>query len=361
MNGRYFEGDYPELVDRLESHFRRVRESWDERKFDGSLVLGGGYGRGEGGVMKIGEKVEFSNDLDYFLFNPNPTNPELLDWAKRIEREETDRLGIDVEIKCLTEESVGDPQGSMMFSDLIAGNEVVAGDASFLQKLPARLDFSKIGAEEATRLLWNRGSGLFFAGCRMNRADQLGYVIRNHAKAKLALGDAWLCLNGQYHPQCRERGARLQKAELADALGKLKAWHLEGVEFKFNPVCTGISWETLEQERNGLIKAWAEVYLMAESARLSKSIPDFATYLSLPRVLPAYGICKNLALAARDRLKRGAFLRPLGDYPRGALMRALPCLLGQTDGGVSEAARFLPISTGSDMESTYARWWAYYA
>ena len=361
MNGRYFEGDYPELIDQLEGHFERVRASWDKRQLEGSLVLGGGYGRGEGGVMKTGGQLGFSNDLDYFLFNPNPANPELLAWAKGIERDETERLGIDVEIKSLSEDSIGDPRGSMMFSDLIAGHVVVAGEAAFLLDLVAKLDFSRIGAEEATRLLWNRGSGLFFAGCKMHQNDQLGFVIRNHAKAKLALGDAWLCLQGLYHPKCRERSKRLEDAEIPNELSMLKPWHAEGAAFKFNPIKSGISWKILEDERVELVKAWSQVYLMAESIRLSILIPDFKIYLNISRLIPSSSYFRNIALAARDRLKRGACLRPLGDYPRAALMRALPCLLDQTPGGVNEASRFLPLSPEEDVAAIYSRWWAYYA
>ena len=361
MKRQYFEGNFPELTLRLEEHFGRVKSSWEESGFNGGLVLGGGYGRGEGGVMRTLDGPGFSNDLDYFFFHPNPSDPRLVGWAKQIERVESDRLGIDVEIKCLTADSIGDPSGSMMFSDLVAGHVVVAGDAGFLDELLPKLDFSRIGADEATRLLWNRGSGLFFAGSRMGNNAEKAFVIRNHAKMKLALGDSWLCLNGMYSPKCRERGVRLREVELGVGLELLKQWHEEGVSFKFNPISDGMDWVELGNERSQLIDAWGKVYLMAEERRLSESIPDFGTYLKRGRLLPESGVIRNLALSCRDRLKRGAFLRPLGDYPRASLMRALPCLLGRTPGGVDEAARFLPVKDDSDFESSYLKWWTYYA
>jgi hypothetical protein len=231
----YFEGNQPELEARLELHFARVKASFEAQGFTGSLVLGGGYGRGEGGVMKGNDGPGFSNDLDYFLFDDQPADPRLLEWCREIERRESEELGIDVEIKSLRADSIGDPSRSMMFADLVAGHVVVAGDATFLEILRERLDFSQIEPAEATRLLWNRGSGMFFSRCRMGKSDGMKFVIRNHAKLKLALGDSWLCLNGLYTSKCRERALRLDSCELPPGIPALRKWHSEAVDFKFHP------------------------------------------------------------------------------------------------------------------------------
>ncbi|MBK1817949.1 hypothetical protein JIN84_20170 [Luteolibacter yonseiensis] len=309
--------------------------------------------------------MEFSNDLDYFLFNDAPDDAALLAWCREIEKTESALLGIDVEIKTLRAESIGDPSRSMMFADLVAGHVVVAGNAGFLQKMRDSLDFSRIEPEEATRLLWNRGSGMFFSRCRMGEGGDKKFVIRNHAKLKLALGDAWLCLHGAYTSKCRERGERLAKTELPANLAAIRAWHREGVDFKFKPFADGMTWEELDSESGKLIEAWGVVYLAAETKRLKRNFSGFSEYLAVSRLLPG-GHLKNLVLALRDRLRRGASLKPLGDYPRAALMRALPCLLGLTSGGEAEAARFLPKPEGDPSrfrawEPVYSKWWTYYA
>jgi len=367
MTGRYFEGDHPELERRLEQHLTRMRQAFQAQDWHGALVLGGGYGRGEGGVMQARDGVGFSNDLDYFLFDDAPGAPGLGAWCRQMERSESAALGIDVEIKCLRPDALGDPSRSMMFADLVAGHVVVAGEAGFLVQLREGLDFSRIAPEETTRLLWNRGSGLFFARCQMRgEAAAMKFVIRNHAKAKLALGDAWLCWHGQYVSACRERAARLAAAELPPAFADLRHWHGQGVAFKFHPVADGQSWPQLEAESQQLISAWGTLYLAVEQWRLQRQLADFTTYLALPRLLPSTSFAKNLALAVRDRLRRGGCLRPLGDYPRAGLMRALPCLLGLTAGGVAQAGSYLPPPTGDPSlprtwQPGYAKWWASYA
>ena len=366
MAGRYFEGDHPELEARLNDHFGRVRKAFEAQGWRGALVLGGGYGRGEGGVAQGPDGEEFSNDLDYFLFDDTPTDARLAAWCRGIERAESAETGIDVEIKCLHAESIGDPGLSMMFADLVAGHVVVAGDAGFLAALREGLDFSRIEPEEATRLLWNRGSGMFFSRCRMGDDAEMKFVIRNHAKLKLALGDAWLCITGQYTSKCRERGERLARADLPAEFAQLRPWHADGVTFKFQPITGGLTWPQLEAESRRLIAAWGAVYLAVEARRLNQPLGGFAPYLDMPRLLRRTSFARNLAFAARDRLKRGGFIRPLGDYPRAGLMRALPCLLGLTSGGVAEAARFLPQPAGDPSnvrtwEPVYQKWWAHYA
>ncbi|MEI6673612.1 MAG: hypothetical protein WCO57_00385 [Verrucomicrobiota bacterium] len=367
MTGRYFEGNHPALAGRLECHLARMRQAFADHGWPGALVLGGGYGRGEGGVMTTPAGDAFSNDLDYFLFTAAPDAPRLQAWCRLQERTESATLGIDVEIKCLRAAALGDPSRSMMFADLVAGHVVVAGDGGFLARLREGLDCSRIAPEETTRLLWNRGSGGFFARCQM-RGDAAAkqFVIRNHAKLKLALGDAWLCWHGQYVSACRARAARLAAAELPAEFAGLRAWHAQGVAFKFQPVADGSSWPQLEAESHHLIAAWGTLYLAVEAWRLQRQLADFSAYLALPRLLHSTSFAKNLALAARDQLQRGGCLRPLGDYPRAGLMRALPCLLGLTPGGVAQAGRFLPPPVGDPSlpgtwQPGYATWWASYA
>jgi len=350
MPPRYFEGSHPELAARLEEHFDRVRARWAEISGKASsLVLGGGYGRGEGGVTNGPKGPGFFNDLDYFLFSDTPDDPDLVSWCASIEKDETELLGADVEIKRLPEEDVNQGLGTMMFADLVGGHVTVAGEASFLEVLNGRVDFGSIGAEDAARLLWNRASGLYFARSKMT-TDPV-FVVRNHAKLKLALGDALLCLEGDYVPRCRERGASFAST---DADKELKEWHAEAVEFKFRPVTPVLEAAEIRSESKRLADAWLKVFLKVEASRLSMPRLTLAGYLDLPRVFPDTPMWRNVALAARDRMKREACLRPWSDYPRGALMRALPCLLGL--GG--NAGRFLPGKV--PWEDTYFRWWQFY-
>jgi hypothetical protein len=361
MSGIYFEGNYPELVCALEQHFERVRESW-KRIADKSsaVVLGGGYGRGEGGVRQGRNGPELFNDLDYFLFTDQPHDSGLVSWAKQLEKEETAALGVDVEIKLLPESDAVQGIRSMMFTDLVAGHVLVAGNADFLDQLRRQIDFSLIGADEASRLLWNRGSGLFFA--RGNMLTDLDFVARNHAKLKLALGDAWLCLKGKYISQCRERGRRFSLEQLPAELEPLHAYHLEAVEYKFQPLPAPESADRLMEESRVLAALWLRLFLLVESARLGRKIHTLEDYLALRRIYPASPVWRNLAICGRDYLKKKSFLKPITDYPRASLMRALPCLLELDGKGFNDVIRYLPApAQGESWQHLYGTWWQAYS
>ncbi len=141
MPSAYFVENCPLLEELLERHFEHMRGLLLQSphvlaKVD-ALVLGGGYGRGEGGVVRSGDGVTpdaLFNDLDYFLFTKEPDDPELRAKVHELEAGGRDILGIDVDIKCLALEDMGDPSESMMFHDLVAGHRVVQGPADFLRE-----------------------------------------------------------------------------------------------------------------------------------------------------------------------------------------------------------------------------------
>ena len=68
-----------ELDTQLEAHFERSRAFFlalGERCPE-ALILGGGYGRGERGVVRDLEgRPCFFNDLDYFVFTKQPSHRE---------------------------------------------------------------------------------------------------------------------------------------------------------------------------------------------------------------------------------------------------------------------------------------------
>ncbi len=361
----YFNGHYPALLEAIEQHFERARSVFEKESAGHihALILGGGYGRGEGGVCERDGVQALYNDLDYFLFCDQPEDTELLNTVREFEAIESRTLGIDVEITCLRPDTLKDVTESMMFYDLICGHHVVVGQSDFLAKYRDGLDAAKIKPLEATRLLWNRGSGLFFARCRLEDEEAAGFIHRQHQKLALALGDAILCINGLHHALCRVRGERLQALEDPLLTDELRALHAEGVAFKERPLPPPRNSDELTT-RNGRLRAlWQEVYLALEARRLGRGFPDAISYARYPgRLFPDEPCWRCLLLAVRDRLRRGGALRPVTDYPRGALMRALVILNGETP-DLNRVRRYLPLKEISlnVTHRVYETWWGYYS
>jgi hypothetical protein len=376
--GVYFPEAAPELQQRLDGFLAGLAERLAAAPFARgvtALVLAGGYGRGEGGVFRADDSgpAQLYNDLEFFLLLGDPAVGSAADtWCRREAHAGDAELGIEVEFKLLPAEALRSAGPSMFYYDLVAAHRLVWGDRDFLARLPARLrDPALIPAHECTRLLFNRGSGLFYSRCALAAdADPRGtdgFVERNHAKIRLALGDAVLALNGRYHFSCLERGRRIAEtpALRPPDWPAIAAWHAEGVDFKLRPRHRRPGRAQLAETQADLGAVWLRTFLWAEGVHLRRDFPDAAAYADAPgRLHPHTGRVRNVLLHARDRLRRGGALPGWTDYPRAALQRALVRLVdpgagpealtraGQALGGVAPA--------WATLEPAYARWWRCY-
>ena len=184
------------------------------------LVLGGGYGRGEGGATAA---HRLYNDLDLFVFldAPEAAFPSFAQRLAPVAAAFTARLGVDVDFTLRTASRLRHDGRRLMVQELLRGH--VALD-------PADFDLAAwsgvrpraaadLPAGEAARLVMNRGMGLEFARRRLaangGRAD--AFVLRNLNKAVLGAGDARLIAEGRYAWRLDAREAALGDAAYARA------------------------------------------------------------------------------------------------------------------------------------------------
>jgi len=373
--GTYVVEDEPALTERLDRYLHEVAERLAKSPAAAdtmALVLSGGYGRGEGGVFR-GEdgQAQLYNDLEFYLFTKSgAVAAEVQEWVHQEEQDGTALLGIDVEFKCLGIGALRHGEPSMFYYDLLQGNQLIWGDPDWAKGLPEVLvDAEAIPLHEATRLMFNRGSGLFFSRCALALGDDRvtsGFVQRNHAKARLALGDAVLAANGRYHYFCRERGKRVAAGlnQVPPDWERLQRWHAEGVAFKLQPQHTLAEMGALQETQAQLAEAWGETFRWLEGLRLSTTFPDAASYANYRgRLFPEIPQLRNALLRVRDLKSRGGALGRWMDYPRGELQRILVQLVDSSgDPDLAKLQRRLG-GKGSDWpttETAFIRWWNYY-
>ena len=377
--GVYFVDDEPALAERLAGYLDRLSKSLaDSPAAAGTvaLVLSGGYGRGEGGVFRDeAGRSDLYNDLEFYMLLMNEgAEPVARRWCETHERDGTAELGIDVEFKRLPVAALRTGEPSMFYYDLMQGHRLIWGRSNWVERVPKELSVAaKIPMHEATRLLFNRGSGLFFSRCALAKNDKRvtsGFVERNHNKVKIALGDAVLAANGQYHHFCRERNRRVV-AGLADTpphWETLVQWHTEGTAFKLSPRHTQVDVSLQKAAQAQLARAWLETFLWLESKRLGRSYQSADGYAhATQRLFPETPRWRNVALRLRDRRSRGGALPYWTDYPRAALLRVLVKLVDPTaepDARMMARGLAAPIpATAAEwvgLEPAFERWWAFY-
>lgn len=376
--GAYFPGDEPGLATRLDDYLRGLGARLGAAPFAAgvtALVLAGGYGRGEGGVYRASPDgaAQLYNDLEFYLLLREPgAGAAAQAWCAAEAHAGDEMLGIEVEFKLLVAEELRRAEPSMFYYDLVAAHRLVWGDAAWMAALPASLgNPALIPVHEATRLLFNRGSGLFYSQCALaaegdpRQGD--GFIERNHAKIRLALADAVLAANGRYHFSCRERARRLAErlAHLPPDCPRIIAWHAAGVEFKLHPRHAHPTVAGLAAVQAELVAVWSRTFLWLEALRLGRSFASPRAYATAPgRLFPQVPIVRCVLLHGRDRIRRGGALPGWTDYPRAALQRALVLLVDPAASAADRrlAARLVGARdpAWAALESAYARWWRWY-
>ncbi|MBQ3807024.1 MAG: hypothetical protein IJK04_15225 [Kiritimatiellae bacterium] len=187
------------------------------------VVLGGGYARGEGGVIAGG----LSNDLDFYVVaEDGSSGAELAEIAaalRPVSEKWSARLGVDVDFSPpKTPWRIAHDAERLMIQELLHGYCDVSGKPGeeLFKDIPRRPP-EAFPFLEAVRLLVNRGAGLLLAAEPGASPD---FVARNVNKAILGCGDARLIAEGRY------RWRALDRADaLADDL------YRAAVQWKFRP------------------------------------------------------------------------------------------------------------------------------
>lgn len=301
--GRYVAGDVPE-IDRLVSETVKAIggeiDALAVPRLKG-VVLGGGYGRGEGGVLEIQRgKRRLSNDLDFYVVAEDGTSNGKLNAIgaalRPISVRWSARLGIEVDFcRAKTPWRIRHDQERLMIQELIHGYFDVAGQSGGeLFRDVERRPPSAFPWTEAVRLLVNRGAGLLMAGGSKDRR----FIDYNINKCVLGAGDAKLIARGDY---------RWKAVDRAEALGE--SAYSAAVEWKFRPkpgkVC---SWDEAQAE---WIKALDEVMEAGRAAgAMRKSFYQAVRWIVRRRTLgetatlgyePVVRILKQIAHSIRER------------------------------------------------------------
>lgn len=294
-----------------------------------ALILGGGYGRGEGAIIVVDDEEQPYNDLDFLLVvhRPGDVDQDAMRAIKK-RHEALTHLHVDFTQPFTTDDLAKWPPW-LMWHDFVNGYITSAGDPDTLEKhVPASVR-GTLTPIEASRLLINRGAGLLWAmriarECEPPEDDD--FAKRNYWKAALALGDALLIAYERYATPYQGRDQRFR--ELARTFTDVAEFDLidlyqEALHFKFSPheVTTTFDLEMLGRQ-------WVQVFLHIEERRFKRSWPhieDYAAWTGLrePEEHVPSKWPRNLVKSLRLR-------QPSWRYPAEFVYRWLPLALHDT-------------------------------
>lgn len=296
-----------------------------------ALILGGGYGRGEGSVCNVNGIETGYNDLDFVLV---VKNKRTLDHHRMEELTEkhSAQLLIDVDLsRPLTLDDIRELPHCLMWHDLVNGHKVIYGDHNLLNTLAPEHLKQAPPVIEATRLLLNRGSGLLWAMQVVQSQEQSEhheFIRRNYYKCLLALGDALLISKQSYSTICQGRDDLLINSNLdIQQKDRIIELYIIALKFRTEPDNQCYSKPTKQQLEEAIF-LWKKTFLYIEKQRTGNEWVNIEDYCRTSFVRePAQ---HRLSMLPRNIIQNVRMKNLSVKYPRERLYQQLPMLLSLT-------------------------------
>jgi len=344
-----------------------------------SVVLLGGYGRGEGGVVTIDGEERPHNNFDLLLIARNGAAPDSLkelatDALKSVE----DAFEIDIDVGAIGERALRRSPCMVMWYDMRFGHRTLLGDRSFVPGLK-QFSLEDVLPWDIRNLMVNRGTLLLINQLLIARgnldADDRRAIVKHMMKALIGYGDALLYARGAYDWSYEEKGRRMRARH--DVAPAFQSLYDEAIEFRFRPDYAAYASRDLEAWHETVLPAVADVHLECERQRLNSPNLTWSQYAETAfrddLVGRDVGIrsarkVKELVKSARARKDVPSGLSPLATvgYHAAGVQGRLPILFPIIEYGSmvddatrAQAATALDAKSGNplDLKRAYLREW----
>jgi len=285
-----------------------------------ALVLGGGYGKGEGGVCFSSKGERPFNDYDFFVITENLKKSVRKDYNQKLKilhKKLTQNFGIDVDFAFpVNRNSIKKLPFTQMWGELKPAHIVIYGESNILDLYP-HFNLSEMPLSEASKLLLNRGYGLILArnqieslnlkGVALPDENEVDFIARNIFKAVIGMGDAVMMEKKKFHYSYVEREKIFRGMD--DIEEELKDLYSRAIDYKLNP-SVNLETAALEECFDSAMNFYPSIYRgIIEKAGSAKT-----------------DILKNIIINLREFGVNQSFKWFLR-YPRERLVFALPFFL----------------------------------
>lgn len=285
-----------------------------------ALVLLGGYGKGEGGILGQEGSYRPHNNFDLMLIISDlrrRARRRLLETVKYSMLSLSEDLGVGIDISVLTERTVRQLPTRIFTYDMREGHITLSGDASIIPSIDRNV--FDIPAWDVRNLMVNRGALLLInALCleklktmRGDRTELRKLIVKHTMKAIIGYGDSLLYYSGRYHWSYHEKCNRI--VELGPQWRDFVALYQEAVRFRFTPCYDNYLNLDMHRWQRETLQILERVHLACEQNRLGISKLSWCEYVRL--ALKALPIEKGLSLKRFARLLLNLFAPSRGSLP----------------------------------------------
>ncbi|AQS38743.1 hypothetical protein Sps_03616 [Shewanella psychrophila] len=249
-----------------------------------ALVLLGGYGRGEGGLIPhpVSGQLYPHNNFDLLLIFNKQTNADsqLKESINQALQPIRQQAGLGIDISFTTQAKMRNAPCRVIWYDMRHGHRTLLGDIDFVPSLTQHT-VSSIPAWDARNLLINRGSLLLINRFLLAQNDPEPYratIIKHTMKAIIGYGDALLFSLGKYHWSYAEKQQRMANETSVEP--EFKQLYLQAMSFRFSPSYARYQNINLASWNESIITSLQPVHLRCERLRLNKPDLTWTSYLT---------------------------------------------------------------------------------
>ena len=247
-----------------------------------AILLLGGYGKGEGGVVTVDGEQRPHNNLDFLVILEHARRGQKRQYIRRaherLRQIKTDAdLGVD--LTAMTESEFKQLETRLIWHDMVEGHKVIWGRRRIATALRCHT-LDKVPAWDFRNLLVNRGSLLMINRVLLQQKphdpEVRRAVIKHICKAIIGYGDAYLYFNGRYHWSYLEKRTRMQALDQAPA--ELKHLYDEAARFRLQPDYEPYLQRDLMAWNEEVIRKMQPVHLFCERTRLNSPDLEWDAY-----------------------------------------------------------------------------------
>jgi hypothetical protein len=277
----YFSPQADAQIHQAAGEVARLVESLVPESCYHSLVLIGGYGRGEGGVRGESGSERPNNNLDFLLISRNADSQQLSDWQRSVDAglESIQAIsGIAIDFSIIAGESLCRSACRIMWYDMRWGHKTILGDPEFVSSLD-RFRIERVPSWDVHNLLVNRGTLLVINDCLPPNGDrgELNSVRSRHTiKAVIGYGDALLYAHGHYHWSYAEKQQRMRR--LSCVPEAFRRMYDDAAEHRFRPAN---HLPRILADSDAVREMCEWVHLTCEAKRLRQADLDWNRYLEI--------------------------------------------------------------------------------
>ncbi len=248
-----------------------------------AIVLIGGYGRGEGGVVETPNGFKPHNNFDLLIITHTDcqSKEESLNQSLEEIRSLHD-IGIDISL--MTTQQFAKQECLVIWYDICHGHKVLWGKPDFLSKFH-QFTVDDIPDWDVRNLLVNRASLLlinrYILFHELNK-KRYKTIIKHFIKAIVGYGDAFLYQKGEYHWSYRQKQLNMRKLNQQGLVNPdVAQLYEDAINFRFQPDYDQYLDIDLAQYNEDLMSTFEPIHRDFESQRLNQELIDWNNYQEL--------------------------------------------------------------------------------